>query len=153
VLSCGVIGFALGGLLHSGPWLAHHDDVSVVRASLVVQATGLAVVAAGLHGVLPVAAVYLGWAFTGLGAGLAITALNVVVLGLSTPTSSGTAASAMVLAESVAAAAVTAVAGLATAGAAGPQAAASAAGLIVAGCVVVVLAVCAALTRLRPASL
>ncbi|MGQ0839474.1 MFS transporter [Actinokineospora sp.] len=116
VLSCGIIGYAVGGLAFSRPWTATLDRPSLVLGGQLLQAAGLAMTAFGLAPANAVAFAYVGWAVTGLGANLANTAINVTVLDLSAGVSRSESASAMAIAESAAVAVVTAVAGLALAG-------------------------------------
>ncbi|MFD3686480.1 MFS transporter [Nocardiopsis sp. NPDC058631] len=150
VLSCGVVGFTVGGVVHSLAWAARVDRARMVLAGLVLQACGMGLVAAGL-GPAASAAAYVGWGLTGLGASLAVTALNASVLALSGDAERGGATSAMAVGDSTATAVVAGLAGAAVAvsGTTGP-AAVTAAQAVLLGTAAVLLLLVPAVHRLRP---
>lgn len=145
-LSSGIIGFAVGGVLHTTGWLTRYGRSRVAIAGTALQAAALGVTAAGIAG--PIALVYAGWALTGLGANLAMIALNATVIDLSPPAEQGTASAGMALADAVMTAVATAVASLVLAGAAGAAVTGAAAALL-GGCAVALVAVGLALPRMN----
>ncbi|MFE3460174.1 MFS transporter [Nocardiopsis aegyptia] len=150
VLSCGVVGFTIGGVVHSLAWAARVDRARMVLAGMVLQVAGMGAVAAGL-GPAATTAAYVGWGMTGLGASLAVTALNASVLALSGDADRGGATSAMAVGDSTTAAVVSGLAGAAIAvwGSTGP-AAVTAAQTVLLGTAAALLLLMPTVHRLRP---
>lgn len=109
VLSCGVIGFSIGGLANGAGLTERLTRRRVIAVGMCCEAVGLATVAAGSTPGAPTVLIYLGWTVTGLGASLAITALNATVLDLSAEGTQSKATSAMASAEAVSAASCVAI--------------------------------------------
>ncbi|MEV6236557.1 MFS transporter [Lentzea sp. NPDC051838] len=111
-LSCGVVGFSLGGLLQSRQQLTRIPVSTRMAVSLAALAAGMLITALGLDPDLPVVLAYAGWLVAGLGLGVAITGLNLFVLETAPEHERGAASAAMRITDSIGNALMVAAGGL-----------------------------------------
>jgi MFS family permease len=149
-LSGGIVGFSFSGLLFTRQWLGSFDRVRVVATGIALLIAGMATTAAGLSPDRPVALVFLGWFVAGTGVGLAVTALNLIVLAAADEAGRAAASAGMRLAESSATSISTAGSGLLITRAATAHTPVTTVATVACTILVVVLAALLAATRRLP---